>query len=200
MPRVLRINRVAVHRFAYDVADFALDYNGLNHVYKAGNCLHQTGLRPDQWHRWRSGRRVRGRHRGLLRAGRYASLLPAGPGPTGARTHLQRPQARLEKHDRMGIGPVDIALWDIAGKVYDAALEPVRLTSGRIPWGRPRRRYRWRGRPQRRHATPAASLVVGRATAADWPAPRSRCEPWCSIMARCWAAGTPRAGKVAART
>ncbi len=43
MPRVLRINRVAVHRFAYDGADFALDYNGLNHVYKAGNCLHQTG-------------------------------------------------------------------------------------------------------------------------------------------------------------
>ena len=24
----------------------------------------------------------------------------------------------LRKHDRMGIGPVDIALWDIAGKVY----------------------------------------------------------------------------------
>jgi L-alanine-DL-glutamate epimerase-like enolase superfamily enzyme len=28
----------------------------------------------------------------------------------------------LRKHDRMGMGPVDIALWDIAGKLYDAPI------------------------------------------------------------------------------
>ena len=28
----------------------------------------------------------------------------------------------LRKHDRFGMGPIDIALWDIAGKLYDAPI------------------------------------------------------------------------------
>ena len=28
----------------------------------------------------------------------------------------------LRKHDRMGIGPIDIALWDLAGKLFDAPI------------------------------------------------------------------------------
>jgi L-alanine-DL-glutamate epimerase-like enolase superfamily enzyme len=31
-------------------------------------------------------------------------------------------KAILRKTDRMGIGPVDIALWDLAGKLYDAPI------------------------------------------------------------------------------
>jgi hypothetical protein len=44
MPRPLRITRVAVHRFTWEVADLANDeLTGFNHVNWAGSCLRQTG-------------------------------------------------------------------------------------------------------------------------------------------------------------
>ena len=43
MSRALRITRLAVHRFGWEVADLGLDYNGFNQVYQAGSCLPHTG-------------------------------------------------------------------------------------------------------------------------------------------------------------
>src|SRR5207244_10114657 len=43
MSRALRITRVAVNRFGWEVADLGVDYNGFNQVYQAGSCLPQTG-------------------------------------------------------------------------------------------------------------------------------------------------------------
>jgi len=43
MSRALRITRVAVHRFGWEVSDLGVDYNGFNHVYQAGSCLRHTG-------------------------------------------------------------------------------------------------------------------------------------------------------------
>src|SRR5207302_5807108 len=43
MSRAPRINRVAVHRFGYQVSDLGVDYNGFNHVYEAGSCQDHSG-------------------------------------------------------------------------------------------------------------------------------------------------------------
>jgi len=122
MSAALRINRVAVHRFAYEVPEMGLDYNGFNHVYLAGGCLKQSGYVL-----------TIGTDAGIV--GEYVGGNAASYGQVGMLAHyllgrdpLQREliyndlKRALRKHDRMGIGPVDIALWDIAGKVHDASV------------------------------------------------------------------------------
>src|SRR5215472_13326426 len=120
MSRGLHINRVAVHRFVYEIADLAMDYNGFNSVHKAHSCLPHTGYVL-----------TIGTTGGVV--GEYVGGSAASYAQVGMLAHyllgrdsLQREgiyndlKRGLRKHDRMGIGPVDIALWDIAGKVYDA--------------------------------------------------------------------------------
>nr|WP_246308198.1 enolase C-terminal domain-like protein [Halobaculum salinum] len=43
-----------------------------------------------------------------------------GRDPLRRERHWSNINRALRKYDRMGIGPVDIALWDLAGKYYDA--------------------------------------------------------------------------------
>jgi L-alanine-DL-glutamate epimerase-like enolase superfamily enzyme len=122
MARPLCINRVSVHRFTWQVDDMGLDYNGFNQVYQSGNCLEQSGYVLSI-----------GTTEGIV--GEYVGGSAASYAQVGMLAHyllgrdpLQREQIYndlkrgLRKHDRMGIGPVDIALWDIAGKLYDAPI------------------------------------------------------------------------------
>jgi L-alanine-DL-glutamate epimerase-like enolase superfamily enzyme len=120
MARALRINRVAVHRYAWEVADLGLDCNGFNQVYQAGVRRMESGYVLSI-----------GTDAGLV--GEYAGGTSASYAQVGMVAHyllgrdpLEREKIYndlkrgLRKHDRMGIGPIDIALWDIAGKLYDA--------------------------------------------------------------------------------
>ncbi|PSP41331.1 mandelate racemase, partial [Halobacteriales archaeon QH_6_64_20] len=45
-----------------------------------------------------------------------------GENPLHRERHFSELKRALRKYDRMGIGPVDIALWDFAGKYYDAPI------------------------------------------------------------------------------
>jgi L-alanine-DL-glutamate epimerase-like enolase superfamily enzyme len=120
MARALRINRVAVSRYAWEIADLGLDCNGFNQVYQAGARRMESGYVLSI-----------GTDAGLV--GEYAGGTSASYAQVGMVAHyllgrdpLEREKIYndlkrgLRKHDRMGIGPIDIALWDIAGKLYDA--------------------------------------------------------------------------------
>lgn len=52
------------------------------------------------------------------------SIAPylVGKNPLEREKHWNQFRLSLRKYDRMGIGPIDIALWDLAGKVHDAPI------------------------------------------------------------------------------
>ena len=120
MSRALRINRVAVHRFGWQTPDLGVDYNGFNQVYQAGSCLNQTGyvlsVGTDVGI---TGEYVGGTAASYAQVGMLAQYL-LGKNPLERERIYNDLKRAFRKHDRMGIGPVDIALWDIAGKLYDA--------------------------------------------------------------------------------
>src|SRR5258708_27576730 len=122
MPRALRITRIAVHRFGWEVADLGVDYNGFNHVYQAGNCLQQAGyaltISTDAG---LIGEYVGGTAASYAQVGMLAQYL-LGRDPLERELIYNDLKRALRKHDRMGLGPVDIALWDVAGKLYDAPI------------------------------------------------------------------------------
>lgn len=53
----------------------------------------------------------------------------AGKNPLERECHCSELKRVFRKYDQMGIGPLDIALWDHAGKRYEA---PIHDYSGRI--------------------------------------------------------------------
>jgi L-alanine-DL-glutamate epimerase-like enolase superfamily enzyme len=121
MPRALCINRIAVHRFAWEVADMALDdHNGFNQVYQAGSHLPQAGyVLTIGTTAGLVGEYVGGTAASYAQVGMFAQYL-LGRDPLERERIYNDLKRALRKHDRMGMGPVDIALWDIAGKLYDA--------------------------------------------------------------------------------
>ena len=122
MARSPRITRVEVHEYAYEVADLGVDYNGFNSVYEAGARATMTGhiitIATDVG--------VTGEYAGGMATG-YGQVPKAAKYLLG-RNPLQREliyndlKRALRKEDRLGIGPIDIALWDLAGKLYDAPI------------------------------------------------------------------------------
>jgi L-alanine-DL-glutamate epimerase-like enolase superfamily enzyme len=120
MSRALCITAVAVHQFEHDTPDMGVDYNGFNHVYQAGGRLKQTGyvltITTDGGI---VGEYVGGTAASYAQVGMVAHYL-LGRDPLARERIYNDLKRGLRKHDRMGIGPIDIALWDIAGKLYEA--------------------------------------------------------------------------------
>lgn len=116
----LRITRLTVRTYHYDHAELGYDYNGFNEVFAPGGHVRRTGhVLTIETEAGITGEYVGGM------AAAYAQVAMVAPYLIG-RSALERERIwndlkrALRKHDRFGIGPIDIALWDIAGKVYDA--------------------------------------------------------------------------------
>jgi L-alanine-DL-glutamate epimerase-like enolase superfamily enzyme len=116
MTRDLQIRRITVHQFKWNARELGADYNGFNHIYSKGSVAEQFGfvftMETDS---------------GIV--GEYVGGNAVSYAQVGMVTHyllgrnaLEREliwndlKRALRKQDRFGIAPIDVALWDIAGK------------------------------------------------------------------------------------
>ena len=113
------ITKIEVHTYESERENLGTDYNGFNIVYEPGNRIKQQGnvLRVE------TDQGIVGEYAG----GRAAefSTIPLFAHFLIGRSALQREliytevKRALRQVARIGLAPIDIALWDIAGKLYD---------------------------------------------------------------------------------
>ena len=113
------ITKIEVHTYESERENLGTDYNGFNIVYEPGNRIKQQGnvmrVETDQG--------IVGEYAG----GRAAefSTIPLFAHFLIGRSALQREliytevKRALRQVARIGLAPIDIVLWDIAGKLYD---------------------------------------------------------------------------------
>lgn len=118
----LKIERIEVHEFGFDLKDMAKDYKGFNLVFRKGS-------------RWRSvsyamrvftnegvtGEYVGGCSPTFAEFNMIANYL-IGKNPLQRERIYNDVKRALRKYDKMGMGPIDIALWDLAGKFYGSSV------------------------------------------------------------------------------
>lgn len=122
MPGSPRITRLAVHHFWYEVHDRGVDYNGFNSVYEPGARGRATGfVFTVETDLGITGEYVGGNSVSYAQIGMVAHYL-LGKNPLERELIYNDVKRALRKHDRMGMGPLDIALWDFAGKLYNAPI------------------------------------------------------------------------------
>jgi L-alanine-DL-glutamate epimerase-like enolase superfamily enzyme len=117
-----RISKITVHEYEYTVDDLGMDDSGFNIVYVPGNTITRKGYII----RIFSDLGVTGEFASGL-AAEY-STLPSFAHYLIGKNALERERIytdvkrALRKVARIGIAPVDVALWDLAGKYYDTPI------------------------------------------------------------------------------
>lgn len=117
MPTVARITGVEVHEFEWTLQDHSMDYNGLFPMYKKGSTLRRRGLA----FRMLTDAGVTGEYVGGA-GGAMGQIQTVGHYLIG-KDALERERLyddikrALRFNDKVGMGPIDIALWDITGKI-----------------------------------------------------------------------------------
>ncbi|GAA0310051.1 enolase C-terminal domain-like protein [Halarchaeum salinum] len=116
------ITRIESTEFSYELDDVGTDEHGFNLVYEPGETttrkLFALRVHTDEGI---TGEYVGGNSPGAAQVNMFADYL-VGKNPLEREKHWSEIKRALRKYDRMGIGPVDIALWDFAGKYYDAPI------------------------------------------------------------------------------
>ncbi|MDB5505603.1 MAG: mandelate racemase [Devosia sp.] len=114
----LRITRLTVHEYKWSQRELGFDYNGFNHVYSKGGSVPRT----DYVFTIETAAGITGEYAGGVGVS-YAEVAMAAQYLIG-KNALEREKIwndlkrALRKHDKFGMGPIDMALWDIAGKAY----------------------------------------------------------------------------------
>lgn len=118
----LRISRITAVEFSYTVPDVGTDEAGFNLVYDPGGELERRlfGLRVHT-NRGPVGEYVGGNSPGFAQVNLAADYL-IGKNPLHRQRHWDEINRGLRKYDRMGLGPIDIALWDWAGKYHGTSI------------------------------------------------------------------------------
>ncbi|WP_435178525.1 mandelate racemase family protein [Halorussus sp. AFM4] len=116
------ITRIESTEFSYDLEDVGTDRHGFNLVYDPGETTERKlfGLKihTDEGI---TGEYVGGNSPAAAQYNIIADYL-VGKNPLDREKHWSEVKRALRKYDRMGMGPIDIALWDFAGKYYDAPI------------------------------------------------------------------------------
>ncbi|MFB6136945.1 MAG: enolase C-terminal domain-like protein, partial [Halobacteriaceae archaeon] len=116
------ITRIVSHEFSYPLENLGMDEHGFNLVYQPGNTaerkLFAIRIETDAGV---TGEYVGGNSPGAAQVNMFADYL-VGKNPLERERHYSEIKRALRKYDRMGLGPVDIALWDLAGKLNDAPI------------------------------------------------------------------------------
>lgn len=118
-PQITRIESV---EFRYPLENIGTDEAGFNLIYEPGTTTDRklfglkvhtdTGI---------TGEYVGGNSPAFAQVNMFADYL-IGKNPFHREKHWSEIKRALRKYDRMGIGPIDIALWDFAGKYYDTPI------------------------------------------------------------------------------
>ncbi|WP_423750843.1 enolase C-terminal domain-like protein [Salinirarus marinus] len=113
--------------FSYHIDDVGTDGNGFNLVYQPGN-EHERKMFAL---RINTDVGVTGEYVDIGGFGengpveaqvRMMADYLVGKNPLARERHWSEIQRGFRKYDRMGLGPIDIALWDFAGKYHDAPI------------------------------------------------------------------------------
>ncbi|MBX0297046.1 mandelate racemase family protein [Haloarcula nitratireducens] len=116
------ITRIESTEFAYSIEDVGTDEAGFNLVYDPGETterkLFALQIHTDEGI---TGEYVGGSSPGAAQINMFADYL-VGKNPLDRERHWSEIKRALRKYDRMGMGPIDIALWDFAGKYYNAPI------------------------------------------------------------------------------
>ncbi|GAB6862218.1 mandelate racemase family protein [Haloplanus litoreus] len=116
------ITRIESTEFSYPLEDVGQNPDGFSLVYDPGETTHRK-LFALQIHTDEgiTGEYVGGSSPGAAQINTFADYL-VGKNPLEREKHWSEIKRALRKYDRMGMGPIDIALWDFAGKYYDAPI------------------------------------------------------------------------------
>jgi L-alanine-DL-glutamate epimerase-like enolase superfamily enzyme len=116
------IEKIETIEFSYTIPDVGVDKNGFNLVYEPGSNtdrkLFAIRIHTDVGI---TGEYVGGNSPGAAQINTFADFL-IGKNPLQREKLWSEVKRALRKYDRMGIGPIDIALWDFAGKYYEAPI------------------------------------------------------------------------------
>ncbi|WP_101296980.1 enolase C-terminal domain-like protein [Halegenticoccus soli] len=117
-----KITRIETVEFTYPLADVNTNPKGVDLVYEPGHTLERTafGIRIHT-DAGATGEFVGGNPPGYTQVAMVAPTL-VGRNPLERERIWYDLKRALRKYDGMGVGPIDVALWDFAGKYYDAPI------------------------------------------------------------------------------
>jgi len=118
-PTITRIESV---EFAFPLEDVGHNPDGFSLIYEPGTTtnrkLFALKVHTDVGI---TGEYIGGNSPAAAQFNVVANYL-VGKNPLKREKHWSELKRALRKYDRMGMGPIDIALWDFAGKFYDAPI------------------------------------------------------------------------------